>query len=405
MSTEVLGGRPGSVISLNDLETLASKVQNPQVDSRLRRLELAIADISTKLQRPSTHDLLIGRSRVQSGLAKQIYDFQSTITKALHDAIPFEPDRIVKDIEYKLNVANYELHDSSAEPFKGQTVRDSIIETVEDILSRVTPIRWKVDSHTRLSALSVLIGIIKSVTSMPQGGDWAECFQSGLLSEILTTALMKIGIRLSDSEIERVQEQKEVFTTLESATNFAIERSGERTFERLEEFQALFIDGATVLDFGHCLSEVDEALAKEPLTDAANLTPRDTIPRKVIERIITKEISWKLNRRSCLETLLNALRVLTSIGLKFVEARRGPHAQAFADGVLEKTLTDAMNKSCSLAPDNPDEDIPIALLIDEELRGDILDLSITKKGMLPGLYHVLRKLELDCGQCDFESDT
>ena len=74
------------------------------------------------------------------------------------------------------------------------------------------------------------------------------------------------------AEVERVREKKELCATLDSATRFEIGWPGERTFQDIEEFQALFIDGSTVLDFHQCLSGVDEAFAKEPLTKGQLLT-------------------------------------------------------------------------------------------------------------------------------------
>jgi len=35
-------------------------------------------------------------------------------------------------------------------------------------------------------------------------------------------------------------------------------------------------------------------------------------PRKVFEEIITKEISWKLKRRICFETIFNIFEVMTN---------------------------------------------------------------------------------------------
>jgi hypothetical protein len=63
-------------------------------------LELALADISTKLQRFNTHDILLGQLGEQPGLAKQIFDFHATITKALHDTIPLDPDTVIKYTAY-----------------------------------------------------------------------------------------------------------------------------------------------------------------------------------------------------------------------------------------------------------------------------------------------------------------
>jgi hypothetical protein len=72
-------------------------------------LELALADISMKLQRSNTHDILLGRLGKQPGLAKKIFDFQATITKALHDTIPLDPDTVIKYTAYQLNPENHNL--------------------------------------------------------------------------------------------------------------------------------------------------------------------------------------------------------------------------------------------------------------------------------------------------------
>lgn len=117
------------------------------------------------------------RLAVQPGLAHQIYHFQSTITKELRDAIPFEPDRILKDIKYKLDIENYELRDDAAGVWEGEGVSYSILNIVEkDILSRVIECDSKTDSKIKLGAVSALVGIIETVVSMPQNGEWGECF-------------------------------------------------------------------------------------------------------------------------------------------------------------------------------------------------------------------------------------
>jgi hypothetical protein len=72
-------------------------------------LELALADISMKLQRSNTHDILLGRLGEQPGLAKKIFDFQATIMKALHDTIPLDPDTVIKHTAYQLNPENHNL--------------------------------------------------------------------------------------------------------------------------------------------------------------------------------------------------------------------------------------------------------------------------------------------------------
>jgi len=72
-------------------------------------LELALADISMKLQRSNTHDILLGRLGEQPGLTKKIFDFQATITKPLHDTIPLDPDTVIKYTAYQLNPENHNL--------------------------------------------------------------------------------------------------------------------------------------------------------------------------------------------------------------------------------------------------------------------------------------------------------
>jgi hypothetical protein len=70
-----------------------------------------------KLQRSNTHDILLGRLGEQPGLAKQIFDFQATITKAVHDTIPvpLDPDTAIKYTACQLNSENHKLLDYSRE--------------------------------------------------------------------------------------------------------------------------------------------------------------------------------------------------------------------------------------------------------------------------------------------------
>jgi hypothetical protein len=67
-------------------------------------------------------------------------------------------------------------------------------------------------------------------------------------------------------------------------------------------------------------------------------------PPKVVERITLREISWKLNWRSCFKTKLDAFKLLTDIVHTFLRVREGLHAEAFEDGVLETTLTNTMEQ-------------------------------------------------------------
>jgi hypothetical protein len=85
---------------------------------------------------------------------------------------------------------------------------------------------------------------------------------------------MIVGKTFSDLEIAGAQEAKKLFVTLRSAAEFELDWSGERTFKDIAEFQDLFINGSTVLDFRHCLLGVDNAFAKEPLTRDQLHTPR-----------------------------------------------------------------------------------------------------------------------------------
>jgi hypothetical protein len=68
-----------------------------------------------ELQRSNTHDILLRRLGEQPGLAKQIFDFQATFTKALHDTIPFDPDTVIKYTANQLNSKNHNLLDYSRE--------------------------------------------------------------------------------------------------------------------------------------------------------------------------------------------------------------------------------------------------------------------------------------------------
>lgn len=383
----------------SDLETPQSKVQKIHDLEQRRQLELALADITKKLQRDKTHGILLDSLRKQPDLSKQILGFQAAIQTAIHDATPFEPDRIVENVKHRLNYDNYELRDSAAEMLKGHSVARGIIQSVEEnIMSRIHP---RTPSEIKFGALSALCAIVNSIVSMEQGSEWADAYQTGDLPKALTSALMRVGKSLSDSEIDRVREDKELFATLKSAAEFEIEWLGKRPFEGLEEFQALFIDGSTVLDFRHCLTDVDDAFANDPLRSPrrggrSTVEPSDDVLQEVVKRIITKDIFWKINRRTCFETKLNAFKVLTHIGHTFVKTRRGPHVEAFEDGLLEKTLTDTMLKICRLANDGLDDstDVLFSFLADKEFIEDIMDLNIARKAALPDLSSVLRYLDI-----------
>ncbi|KAE9378633.1 hypothetical protein N431DRAFT_450579 [Stipitochalara longipes BDJ] len=281
------------------------------------------------------------------------------------------------------------------------------METVEDeIVTKILDRRSKPDFQTKLDGLSALVGIIKSVVSLPQYGAWSSSFYEGPLPKALMSALVKVGKRLSDTEIDRVREEQELFAALESVTTFAVKRSGERTFKDIIDFQGLFIQSSTVLDFAQCSIDVDELFATEPLTQDQFHTPkctaedepepRDTLLREVVERITTTDLSWKLNPRSCFKTKVNAFKVLTKIGHTFVRVRRRRHAEAFEDGVLEKILTDTMEKICSFTIEDSDDSTPVgySFFIDEEFMWDIMDLNITRKGSLPNLRYVFRSLDI-----------
>jgi hypothetical protein len=73
-------------------------------------------------------------------------------------------------------------------------VRDAIIEQVEEqIVSRVMDCHSNPDYNAKFDVLSALMGIVKSVVSLPQDGGWHDCFQSGSLPEALVSALVKVG--------------------------------------------------------------------------------------------------------------------------------------------------------------------------------------------------------------------
>ena len=126
-----------------------------------------------------------------------------------------------------------------------------------------------------------------------------------------------------------------------------------------------------------------DSFSKEPLTGdqlrssqqrikgVPNL--RDTVPREVIERIMKEKIAWKLSHSSSYETKLNAFKVSTKIGRIFVGARKGPHEEAFEDGVLEKTLTDTMWKICGFTDGGS---AGLSFLDDKEFMPDIFSSTL-----------------------------
>ena len=393
MPTQVVGKLSDASMDLdNESESPAAKFRKLHNLKERGRVKLALADISRKIQRSETHDILLDRLAQQPGLAKQIYEFQATITRSIHDANPLNPELLIKHCERRINYESHNLRGHGDEVRKAMDVRSFIMEKVEDdVVTRILDRRSRPDSKTKLDGLNAIVGIIKAVVSLPQDAEWCSYFQEGPLPKALMSALVKVGKRLSDEEIDHVRDKQDILAVLESAKEFAVRWSGIRTFKNIIEFQDLFIDGSRLLHFHQCLVDIDESFAIDPSTEE-----EDTLPRVAVERCITTEISWKLNRRSCFETKLNAFKVLAKIGHTFVIVRDGPHAEAFEDGILDKTLTDTMEKICSFTKADFDELDPTepTFLVDEDFMEDIIDLNIARKASLPGLPNILRFLDI-----------
>ncbi|KAN0095218.1 hypothetical protein V8E51_015929 [Hyaloscypha variabilis] len=406
MPSEVLGKRSNAAINIDsDIEIPLAKVsrRREHVPQEFDHVAVALVNITKQLQDPQTQGILYYSLSRQSGFRTQITTFHDAIQKVIHDATTFNASRTLKNVKHQLDSDNYHFFNSFTEMLQARGAAHDIIKNVEDdIMSKIHP---ECCSEIKLGAVSALSIIIRSIVVMERGGEWASEFQDGRLPEVLISALMKVGESLSDSDIDRIREDRRLFARLELAVEFKLQESGKRPFKDLEEFQALCMDGSTVLDFRGCHLSVTCAFHEEPLTrdqlgterDGRGVQElRDAAPRTVIERIITKDIAWKINRRSCFGTKLNAFKILTKIGYDFVRARRGPHAEVFADGVLEKTLTDTMLKICRLTNHGSDDSVEVgsSFRTDKELMEDIMDLNIARKAALPDLSSVLRYLDI-----------
>lgn len=86
------------------------------------------------------------------------------------------------------------------------------------------------------------------------------------------------------------------------------------------------------LRFEDCLVEVEAILA-----DVQNCTASPIIS------VLTLQISSRVSDASSMHTLLNAEQVLKDIDEAFSQARDGPAAEVFKDGVLDLELGNLMN--------------------------------------------------------------
>jgi len=104
------------------------------------------------------------------------------------------------------------------------------------------------------------------------------------------------------------------------------------------------------IKFDDCLAGVDAELAGQPMNRSPRRQPpsgrRIVTPRHAIEKLITHGISFRLDRRSSVETQLNVFKVLVEICRKFLEARKGPHHEMFEGTILDDLVTDTMLEVC-----------------------------------------------------------
>ena len=71
---------------------------------------------------------------------------------------------------------------------------------------------------------------------------------------------------------------------------------------------------------------------------------------------------------------MNALKVLSNIGLSFLDAREGPHREG---GKLDTLLTDTMIKICNFTTEDC-----LSFLVDEDSKDDMFTLGISRRTLL-----------------------
>jgi Rad3-related DNA helicase len=107
MPTQALGKRSdAAAMDLDDkLETLQTKFQKAHNLKECCRSSLLLL-----ISQRSFNNLILTifssanwENNQVSQSTKQIFDFQATITKALHDTIPLDPNTVIKYTAYQLN--------------------------------------------------------------------------------------------------------------------------------------------------------------------------------------------------------------------------------------------------------------------------------------------------------------
>jgi hypothetical protein len=120
---------------------------------------------------------------------------------------------------------------------QGWATRGSIIKTVRfKIFSKVNEAS---SFETKFSALSAVAAVISAIVGMENGGEFADALQDEKLATAVTAELVKLGKMLSNSEIQRIANDKELIAKLKAAKEFTIRWTGMKPWAGLGSIGSL----------------------------------------------------------------------------------------------------------------------------------------------------------------------
>jgi hypothetical protein len=345
-------------------------------------MQRALTNISTSLQKTETMSAVLEQIQHQPDAVKAIRDLEAVVRKAKCIAPPPPIDfshyaNIGKLFVPKSKVVRirYDPYSRKCKPSPSISPEERIWKIVDkEILPKVNKdVCWEMKFNALDTLTSIRETMIWNRVGVPDAIAWA---------------ILDIGNMLSDNEIERVTAEQKLLTRVERLIVYG------KTYadrERLTHFTGLFTDGSVAHDFSYCLGDIEKSLAQEPLAEQALPTsPRAdqrTVPACVIRTRISIRILAKVNRRSCYETRVNALSILSKIGRQIMMASSGPYAANIKEGKVEKLLTDTMLEISQL-------DTETRFVDNEDLMQEIKDLNSAGGDILPGLEAVMRHLGL-----------
>jgi hypothetical protein len=128
------------------MQLTSTSISNPlDPNSRKRtnleeytRLKLAVSDMSKKLQRINTHDILLDRLWTLPDLCTANSRLPNHHHKSPARCHPFKPHQIIKGVEYQLNSEGHELRTLSQRRAKGTRSEILHLDWWRKIFCRVT---------------------------------------------------------------------------------------------------------------------------------------------------------------------------------------------------------------------------------------------------------------------------